>query len=164
MNFNQETASLPRFKISFLSLFIIFFIIIYSCKNDDSNKDFIKKLNSKEITSIIIYAFCTPLYEIKDTNLIFNVCNTVVNVSPERLISNFNKIDSITSKQEIMDYKNFFLNYDKQYPEEVRLKDNIDLRVVLLLNFENKSVDTLSFISNNQIQVNESTVQQFAKF
>ena len=144
-----------------LKLFIIA-VIIYSCNSLVKNLNFTEKLNSTEIESIRIYRYCEPLQTGESNTLISSApCTFTINLSPHRLITDFNKVDSIISKQEIIDYKGFLLKYDNQYQSNIQLQNNLDIRVVLLIKFEDKSIDTLSFIKKNKIQVNESVILEY---
>ena len=139
-------------------LFLIFTQGVYSCNTNGVSKNFIEKLDSNEIKSIRIYRICNSLIVKTGFDLLDNVCNYIINISPQRLIVDPNKVDSIYLKQEIFYYKNFLLKYDKQYQNEIRLQNNLDIRVGLLIEFDDRSIDTLSFITNKKIQVNEETV------
>lgn len=144
-----------------LKLFIIT-LIINGCDLSVKELNFIEKMSSKEIELIRIYRYCESLQTGESNIAISAPCTFTINLSPERLITDFNKVDSINSKQEIIDYKNFLLKYSKQYQNNIKFKNNLDIRIVLLIEFENKSIDTLSFIEKNKIQVNESIILEYS--
>ena len=141
-------------------LFIIT-LIIYSCNSLVMKLNFIEKLNFLEIESVRIYRYCESLQTGESNSQIHAPCTFTINLSPKRLITDFNKVDSIISKQEIIDYKDFLSKYKKNYQSNIQLQNNLDIRVVLLIKFEDKSVDTLCFIEKNKIQVNESMILEY---
>lgn len=143
-------------------LILVILGCIYSCKNNSGKLTFIEKINSDEIASIKIYRHCETLKDADSTNLLQDKpCHIIVNLSPRMLISDFNKVDSIVEKQEIQKYKNFLLNHNNTNLKDIELQDRLDIRIALLVEFKNGSIDTLSFIDKNKIQVNESIILEY---
>ena len=139
---------------------------LFSCQiNKENDKSaFVDKLKYCEISSIKIYKHCVPLNDSESNDtLVFVNCLIITNLSPKLLITKFNKVDSIYNKQEIYRYREFLLNYKYMNKEIIKHQNDLDIRIALLVEFQNKSVDTLSFVSKNAIQVNEYLVLDYSQ-
>jgi hypothetical protein len=140
-----------------LLIFGISIILFISCNIDKRQLNFIEKLNLYQINSIKVYNFCEALLDTNDISL----CSTFANIPPNRLIIPYNMVDSIYDRQKIKKYKDFILNYNTLSYDSIDISHNMDIRIALIVEFDNLKHDTLCFVGTNKIQVNEAIILDY---